>query len=200
MPSPSIPPMDELEAVNEMLESIGQAPVSSLATGLGDVSLAQSLLRRKTRSVQLEGFDFNTDENYALSPNADGVIVMPQGILRLDPVDPTRNLKRRRHPDGDLAFWDGDANGWTFTEPVPCRIVWAYAFEDMPDTARHYVALSAARKFQKRIIGSDSLDGFNAEDEMRAWMVLHRDERANRDTNLFRRNPTLAAVTASRRY
>lgn len=196
-----LPPLDELEAVNELLESIGQTPVSNLeVSGLGDVSLARGLIRRVTRAVQLHGFDFNTDETYELSPGANGVIRVPEGVLRIDPSTATSALKRRRHPDGYWAIWDGENKTWTLEEPVEFTIVWSYPFEDMPDSARHYVTLSAARKFQKRIIGSDSLDGYNAEDEFRAWTLLNRDERASRDTNLFSRNPTLAQATANRRY
>lgn len=184
-----------------MLESIGQSPVSSLSlNGLGDVNIALQMLRRITLTVQLTGFDFNTDENYSLTPDANGFLLVPPGVIRIDPVAPTSKLKRRKHPDGFWAIWDGTNQTWVHPDPVEFKVVWAYPFEDMPDAARHYVSLSAARKFQKRIIGSDSLDGFNAEDEMRAWLTLNRDERANRDTNLFSSNPTLAGSTANRRY
>lgn len=193
--------MDTLEAVNELLESIGQTPVSSLENvGLGDVNTAQSLLMRVARAVQLHGFDFNTDDDYELTPDADGLILVPEGVLRIDPMDKNSALKRRRHPNGQWAIWNTPEQSWVHTDPVTFRIIWAYPFEDMPDSARHYVALSAARKFQKRIIGSDTLDGYNADDENRAWLALSRDERANRDTNLFSRNPILAGQVSNRRY
>jgi hypothetical protein len=193
--------MDTLEAVNELLESIGQTPVSSLENvGLGDVNTARSLLNRVTRAVQLHGFDFNTDDDYELTPDTNGLILVPEGVLRIDPMDKASTLKRRRHPEGQWAIWNTPEQSWVHEDPVTFRIIWAYPFEDMPDSARHYVALSAARKFQKRIIGSDTLDGYNADDEDRAWRALSRDERANRDTNLFTRNPTLAAAIANRRY
>lgn len=196
-----LPPLDELEAVNELLGSIGQTPVSSLeVSGLGDVSLARGFIQGVTRAVQLQGFDFNTDEAYELSPDTEGLLRVPAGVLRIDPSEPTSTLKRRKHPDGFWAIWDGADLTWTHTNPVEFRIIWAYPFEDMPDSARHYVTLAAARKFQKRIIGSDTLDGFNEEDEFRAWTLLQRDERANRDTNVFTRNRTMAAMTANRRY
>lgn len=201
MPSTPLPPQDELDAVNEMLESIGQTQVSSLAnSGIGDVNTAYAMLLRVTRAVQLVGYDFNTDEAYPLSPDLNGIIKVPEGVLRIDPSDPTSSLKRRRHPDGYFAIWDGDNRSWTHVSPVDFRIIWGFPFDDMPESARSYATMRAARRFQKRIIGSDSLDGYNAEDEQAAWMVLQRDERANRDTNLFRRNAILAQATANRRY
>ena len=115
-------------------------------------------------------------------------------------MDKASTLKRRRHPDGQWAIWNTPEQSWVHEEPVTFRIVWGYPFEDMPDSARHYVTLSAARKFQKRIIGSDTLDGYNADDESRAWLSLQRDERATRDTNIFTRNPILAGQVSNRRY
>ena len=195
-----IVPADELDAINEMLESIGQTPVSAVDSPIGDVGIARGMLRRATRSCQLLGWDFNTDEGYALSPQTDGTLRVPEGVLRIDAVDAISTLVRRRHPDGFWAIWDGTRLSWQHPSPVKFRLTWAFAFNDMPDSARHFVSMSAARRFQNRIIGASSLDGYSAEDEAKAWHTLLRDERANRDTNLFRRNATLARSINNRRY
>lgn len=195
-----IVPADELDAINEMLESIGQTPVSSLEAPIGDVSIALGMLRRATRSCQLHGWDFNTDDPYTLTPETSGLIRVPAGVLRIDAVAAVSKLVRRRHPDGFWSIWDGDTQSWEHPEPIEFRIVWGFPFDDMPDSARHYVSMSSARRFQNRIIGASSLDGYSAEDEARAWIMLMRDERSSRDTNLFRRNATLARQTSNRRY
>lgn len=188
-------PFTELEAVNEMLAGIGQAPVNTLAnTGIGDVNLARAELAKVTRFVQLQGFAFNTDDGYVFQPNVSNLIPAPTGMLRFDPDDRTRNITVRRHSGGQLSLWDADALSFEFSEPFTGRIVWGFAFEDLPESARAYIALAAARKFQARFIGSRELDQFNAEDEKRAWALLQRDERAVRDTNLFQKSPTLSRV------
>jgi hypothetical protein len=192
--------MTELEAVNEMLLSIGQAPVSTLSvSGIRDVEIAQAELAKVVRYVQMFGFAFNTDEDYVLSPDINGVIYIPSGVLKIDPMDPEQDLVERRHPSGSKAFWDKANLTWEMSEPVKCRIVWGYTFDDLPETLRTYATLSAARKFQKRVIGSSELDGFNAEDEARAWLLCLRDERAVRDTNMFRKSKSLRRVYARRR-
>ena len=58
----------ELEAVNIMLSSIGEAPVNSLSSGLVDAELAQTTLHNVSREVQAAGWSFNTEYNrsYAL--------------------------------------------------------------------------------------------------------------------------------------
>jgi hypothetical protein len=76
----------ELEAVNEMLMSIGQAPVNTLAvSGIKDVNIARARLQSQTRRVLSRGFNFNTDDNYTLTPDSDGIILIPNGTLKMRP-------------------------------------------------------------------------------------------------------------------
>lgn len=200
---PYITPLTMLEAVNELLSSIGQSPVSTLSSSaaIGDVGLALQFLNSTLRSVQLHGFAFNTDEGYQLQPDINGRIKVPEGVLKLLPVSGSMaTLKQRRHPDGSWCIWDGDNQTWTFTAPVAFNVVWGFVFDDCPETARNYITIAAGRKFQMRTIGAQSLDGYAAEDENKAWTTLQRAERAQRNTNVFRRNTTMAAATNNRRY
>ena len=184
-------PFTELEAVNEMLMAIGQSPVNALV-GIGDVNIALAELHKVVRYVQLYGFAFNTDVGFVLTPDIDGKLLVPNGVLRVSADDKSTRLVTRRHPGGALAIWDTVLHSWAFSTPMPFRITWGFGFEDLPETARNYVAISSARRFQKRILGSNELDKFNAEDEQRAWEILLRDEMAVTEKNLFRQNPSLA--------
>nr|WP_294850041.1 hypothetical protein [uncultured Sphingomonas sp.] len=185
---PMIQVMTELDAVNEMLMSIGQAPVNTLAvSGIKDVNIAKAELTKVSRRIQSRGWNWNTDEAYELSPDIDGVIAVPTGALKLDASDNFTNIVQRRHPTKNvMALYNRDERTFEFASPVPVKIVWGFAFEDLPETARAYVATSAGRKFQSRVIGSQILDRFQAEDEATAWVLLEREERASRDTNMFR--------------
>lgn len=192
----NLDPLSELDAVNELLGSIGQASVNSLSSLHGDPAIARGYLLSVNRSVQLYGFTFNTDENYELQPDGDSLLRVPEGTLRIDPMDKRQSLVARTHPDGFRAMWDLANHTWTMSEPVTFRVTWGFTFEDLPESAKNYITLAGARRFQKRIIGSDELDGYNAEDEERAWSLLLRDERATSDTNVFRRSPSLARMTS----
>jgi hypothetical protein len=86
-----------------------------------------------------------------------------------------------------------------FAASVTVKVTWAFAFEDLPETARCYIATAAGRRFQSKVIGSTILDRFEEEDELKAWLLLERDERGSRKTNLFRANATLAGF-GSRSY
>jgi hypothetical protein len=194
-------PMSELDAVNEMLTSIGQAPVSTLATSaIRDVNVARALLERVSRYVQLYGFAFNTDPAYEISPDIDGYLKVPEGVLKLDPADKRLGIVERQHPTEGRCLYDTTTNSWTFTDALTCKVVWALSFDDLPEAAKAYVAVAASRKFQSRIIGSPQQDRYEAEDEMKAWAALLRTERATRDTNMFSANPSLRASVYNRRY
>ncbi len=52
--------MTKLEAVNDILLSIGEKPVNGLTSGLPDAALAEAVLDKISRQVQLEGWNSNT--------------------------------------------------------------------------------------------------------------------------------------------
>lgn len=196
-------PMTDLEAVNRMLASIGQAPVNTLAlTGIGDVAKAIQQLAETTRDVQTVGYSWNMDTDYDLTPDAiTGYILFPAGALEVDPTDGTRNVVVRRNPNNSLMnLYDVDEQTFVFTEAVPMTIIWGYEFNDLPPAARSYIATAAARRFQAQTVSSPVLDRFNEEDELRAYMLLQRHERRVRDTNSFRASGSLRRWTGRRSF
>ena len=190
-----------LEAVNTILGTIGNSPVSSIeGTGIEDVEIAASLIDEVTRRVSLTSYNWNTDENYALSPNASGYIEKPAGALSVDPQSPQDNFVVRRNPATNiLSLWNKDDQTWVFGDPVDVKITWGFPFEDLPEEARNFIVLSAGRMFQKRVVGAQVLDRYTAEDEARAWALLTRAELRSRDFNLFRQNRGMAYVN-NRQY
>jgi hypothetical protein len=196
---PMIAPMTELEAVNEMLMSIGQAPVNTLnVTGIRDVNIAKTRLQTTARRVLLQGWHFNTDETHEVAPDADGIVVVPPGALSVDASTPYDDLTVRRHEKG-MAVYNKADQTFVFAAPVSLKIIWGFPFEDLPEAARCYIATSAGRRFQSKVIGSQILDRFEEEDEVKAHILLQREERRTRDTNMFRGNAQLAGF-GSRRY
>lgn len=196
-------PMTDLEAVNRMLASIGQAPVNTLEIGgVGDAAKAKQQLLETARDVQTVGYSWNTDSNFPLTPDAvTGAVILPLGTLDIDASTSTQNLIVRRHPTEDqLALYDADNQTFVFTDAVTVNIIWGYEFNDLPQAARSYIATAAARRFQAQVINSPVLDRFNAEDEERAFFLLQRYERRSRDTNSFRLSPSLQKWTGRRAF
>lgn len=178
-------PTTELEAVNTMLQSIQESPVSSVTNpGSVDAVTAIAILREVSRAVQSKGYSFNTEYNYPLPANGSGEIIIPANCLEVD-VDP-------RGPDAssDLVrrgqrLYDRYNRTYAISRTVRVEMILMLDFEDLPETARHYIALRAARIFQARMVGSDSLDGFTEQDEMEAKADFRRAENRNADHNVL---------------
>ncbi|TAE75119.1 MAG: hypothetical protein EAZ84_09900 [Verrucomicrobia bacterium] len=189
---PMIEAQTELDAVNAMLLSIGQAPVSTLSvSGITDVNIARTLLKTAARRCLAKGWNFNTDDEYEITPNASGYCLVPSGALSVDASSSSPNLVQRRAPIGSMCFYNKDDSTFIFTAPITTKIIWGFDFEDLPEVARNYIATYAGRRFQSRVIGSQILDRFEEEDERYAWVLLQTEERRSADTNMFRRSPFL---------
>ena len=84
MAFPTTNAAQELPAVNEILASVGQAPVTTLDQTNPDVAIAYDTLLNVSREVQSEGWIFNTEKYVNFTPDANDEIVIPNNILQLD--------------------------------------------------------------------------------------------------------------------
>ena len=90
-------------------------------------------------------------------------------------------IHARMSSDTDLVqrgmkMYDRIKNTYAIGVAVEVDIVVLLDFEEMPETARRYVAIRAARVLQDRVLGSESLHSFNARDEQVAWNNLLQNE------------------------
>jgi hypothetical protein len=165
----------ELSAVNAMLATIGESPVADLDdTSLLDVTDARSVLAEVSRTVLLDGWAFNTDDEYPLAPQT----VSPFNILVPDTalvVIPSKSNPTIIVRAGKL--FDNEAFSFNFEgkEPVPCRVVWSLPFADMPEVTRQYVTVRSCRLFQARKGGSETIYAFTDRDERDARLLHERN-------------------------
>ena len=176
-----VTPTTELEAVNECLENIGQSPVSTISGDLGvDTQIALSFVRKISRELQSKGWYWNTDYNYPLTPNGDGDILAPSNTLSIDTDGQFANrdlVQRGTH------IYDRENRTFTFANETPTfSITWGFSFEELPETARRYIALKSARLFQDRVEGQASQQDTN--DELSAYADLHADNLRVEDHNM----------------
>ena len=175
-----ITPTSELEAVNECLENIGQAPVSTIAGDLGvDAQIALNFVRKVNRELQSSGWYWNTEKNYPLTPGGDDNILLPSNTLAVDTtgVDANKDYIQR-----GSRLYDRDTFSYTFSDVVYVELTVGLTFEELPETARRYIALRSARIFQDRIEGTAN-QGDTA-DEANAWAVLKADQLRTEDLNV----------------
>ena len=183
----------ELEAINIMLAAIGEAPVNTLTGSLPvDVKIAQSTLVEINKSVQAEGWSFNTEIDVTLTRNASKEIVLPTDVLRVD-----ANI--HQHPDIDpiqrgLKLYDRLKNTFEFEEDLICTVVYFRDFDEIPEQARSYINIRAARIFVDRLVSDQGLRTYTKEDEIRARVTLTETDLANGDHNMLRGDPSLTTV------
>lgn len=175
--------MTELEAVNIILQTIGEAEVTSIEDiTIEDAQMALSTLRQVSREFQSAGWHFNTDYDYPLTVNVDNKIQYPVSAAHVDPMpDESKDLVKR----GDFLY---DRKNRTFTfdanTTVDCTVVWLLDFEDMPQTAREYVTYRAARRFAKNVMGDEATVQYSLQDEQQARAAFIADEARRADHNM----------------
>ena len=178
----------KLEAVNTMISVIGEAPVNSLGVGTGfipvSVSQAESVLDETTKAVQSEGWHFNTEHEYPLTPDAvTQKITLPGNTLNVDldpqiytdsdPVQRGRKLyDRKNHTD----IW---------TKEVKASITFELDFEELPEQFRHYITVKSARIFASRFLGNREIEGFALRDEIEAKARAIESDSENSDRTIF---------------
>ncbi len=153
MPFPTTNAQTELQAVNEILASVGQAPVTTLDQTNPDVAIAYDTLLQVSREVQAEGWTFNKEFGYPFTPDTNDEIVIPNNVLQLDltPDYRDRDVVRR---SGKL--YDRTAHSYTFTEQVYCDVVWLFDWVDLPIPIKDYIVARAASIVSTRIVGDST--------------------------------------------
>ncbi len=180
-------PLTELDAVNVQLMSIGQSPVSALdSTGIKDVEIARLILHNTSRETQDEGWEWNTDYAYEISPDGNDRILVPSNCLSIDPTSRGDDWVQR-YDTANTAQSMYDLNEQTFerTTVLKVDIVWFYAFTELPQSARSYIAQLAGQKFQAKHVSSELLFKFEEKDVVRARTILERNSHRVRDRNLL---------------
>lgn len=175
----SLTPTTTLEAVNQCLFAIGESPVSTVDdSGMVDAAVALRTLTNVSREVQQEGWHWNTEINLSLQPNVAGNLVLPPNTLKVDTAgaDACTDLVARGN-----RLYDRTNHTYTFSRAVLVDMVIMLDFEELPEAARNYIALRAARRFQQNSVGSQELSGFQQMDELRALVSLQSAEADNQD-------------------
>ena len=186
-------PTTELEAINLMLAAIVMAPISTLVgTQTSDVNMAVRILASTSRQVQSAGYHFNTEYDWPLNRDQDDKIPLADNIMRVD-VDRVSFNSIDAIQRGKFLY-DKKARSFVFTADHKGNVVLYLPFTDLPEAARFYIAIKASRKLQDKIIGSDTLDGYDRADEAEAKTIFEEAEGDNADHNIFD-TPGLAGAT-----
>ena len=155
MPFPTTNAAEELPALNQILTSCGQAPVTTLDQTNPEVAIAYATLLQVSREVQSEGWTFNKEYHYKIPTNTDKQIVIPNNIIQIKLSENSQNMTfsavRR---SGKLYDRQNHTFTWDVTE-LECDIIWEFDFIDLPEPIRNYITSRAATIVSSRIVGDD---------------------------------------------
>jgi hypothetical protein len=166
MPFPTYAVSTELDAVNQILSSVGQAPVTTLDLQNPEVSIVLNTLREVNKQVQSEGWIFNTEREYKLSPDSSTQeILYPSNMLQID------TNKEKHRADYDVVrrngkLYDRLNHTYTFTQDIYADIVWYFDFTDVPPAIQTYIVARAARMSAIKMIGDQEINKLLAEQEI----------------------------------
>lgn len=195
-------PTTQLQAVNSMLSTIGEAPVNSLSSGLVDAETAETVLNEVSRDVQSFGWNFNSEPDHVFNPLANGYVQLytdPSPVLRADlakSVTKYRSTESEYVQRGGLMY-DKVKHTYVINKPLTLDIVVFLDFTLLPEVARRYITIKAARLFQERVVGSDNLSAMNRADEQQALFALKEMESDNGDYNIFDDGGTYSVLDRS---
>ena len=162
----------ELEAVNTMLQTIGESTVTTLSGTLPyEVSSAQTILNEVIRDVCMDSYVFNTEEERVLTANSDGKYsaTSPQDYVQI----------RNESTEEDYVIRSGFVYSMkdktdTFTAGATITITGVYLldFLDLPEAAKRYCVIRASRIYADRLVGSRDIRSFTERDELEAKAKL----------------------------
>jgi hypothetical protein len=173
----------KLQAINTMLSVVGEPPVNSLSAQRADSLIAQSILDEVTREVLSYGWQFNTENDVLMTPETStGYIYIGDSIVRVD-MDPMY-LNYDIVVRGNRLF-NRKTNTYVFSEVIKVIQIILMDFDDLPEVAKRYTTIRAARIYQDRVVGSERLHGFNAQDEIAALVKMSEYENEVGDYTIF---------------
>lgn len=175
----------ELDAVNQILSSVGQAPVTTLDLQNPEVAIVLNTLREVSRMVQAEGWTFNTERNYELTPDTNTKeILFPTNALSID------TYRYQHYSDYDPVRRNGklyDRLGHTYQwqEPIKVDIVWQFDFTDLPPALQAYITARAARMCATKMIGDREINALLQEQELMTRAAAMEYECQQGDYTMF---------------
>tara|TARA_B110000977_G_scaffold25830_1_gene31955 strand:+ start:22941 stop:23552 length:612 start_codon:yes stop_codon:yes gene_type:complete len=177
----------ELESVNTILSTIGEAPISSLTGTLPvDAVMALAVLNEINREVQSQAWHFNTHHKAVLSLDTNKKIPLATNTLRVE-----LNPYKYSRADYDIVqrgnfLYNLATNSDIFTDSfTEASIVYLLPYNDIPEQAKRYITIRASRVFHDRTLGANTLHKFALEDEEKALVVLRQAESSTGEHNVF---------------
>ena len=160
----------ELSAVNSILGSIGQSPITQLkdaTTGTlistnPEISFIYNLLKESNQDVQNEGWTFNLEYHIKETVGADNKIIIESDVIRIDNEDAwdrTRDFVRKKDADGIWKLYDRVNHTMEFPDDDYFYVnkVRLLLFEDIPTVFQRYIIYKASGRAAVQLVSNAQL-------------------------------------------
>ena len=155
MPFPTTNTTQELPAINQILTSCGQAPVTTLDQTNPEVAIAYDTLLQVSREVQSEGWTFNKEYHYdSIQPDNNKEILIPNNVIQ---IKLSKNAQNRSY-DGvrrSGKFYDRYNHTFQWDYNPEFDVIWYFDWIDLPEPIQNYITARAATLVSGRIVGDD---------------------------------------------
>jgi hypothetical protein len=160
-----------LQAVNTMLQTIGESAVTDLADPAYEVSAAVTVLDEVVRDVCLDSYVFNTEEDRVLTANGSGkyVATSPEPYVQIRNQGSGEDYVIR---SGFVYSMKDKTDTFTAGDTITITGVYLLEFLELPEAAKRYCVIRAARTFADRMVGSKDIRAFSERDEVEAKAKL----------------------------
>ena len=154
----------ELSAVNSILGSIGQAPVTSLVFTNPEIEFIYNLLKEANLEVQSEGWSYNREDHYKFTPDTSKHISIPNNVLQMDVCEEevyrTTDVVKRQ---GKL--YNKVEHTYEFDKAIDMNVVWLFPFDDLPQPFKRLIVAKAAGRAATQLVSNPTLVQLLAQQE-----------------------------------
>jgi len=181
----------ELSAVNAILGSIGQSPISGLDFANPEISFIYNLLKEVNQDVQAEGWTFNIEYHIKETVGADNKIIIASDVTRIDNTDEwdkTRDFVRRKDTtDGIWKLYDRVNHTFEYPDDEYFYVnkVRLLNFEDIPTPFQRYIIYRASGRAAVQLVSNAGLQKMLAIYEVQARAAVMEYECNQGDHNFM---------------
>ncbi len=173
--------MNKLDAVNRILRSAGEYPVSTIAgTGINDSILAVQTLDEQVLFACSEGRYFN-ETFTSILPDVNGKILVPDNTIAVDATD--RSIHVATRGKNPTYLYNISGNTAVFTKAVDVSMLVLLTFEELPTAVQFEVCDTASRMYQMSTVGESSMDQALMQQQMHSRAISRAADVRQRDAN-----------------
>lgn len=152
----------ELSAVNSILGSIGQSPVTTLNFTNPETEFIYNILTEVSKDVQNEGWQFNLEESVTKTPSSNKIDVGAQEIrVNIHSHDNQAKLMDTviRYDGANRRVYSLEENKFdAFTQSsYKADVVTLYLFEKIPNVFQRYITYRSAVRAATQLIANPQL-------------------------------------------